>query len=318
MAPGSAPKDLKDSDGKAVEARGEFSLVIVRTGIRRLQGYQSDCSFSLSQVRLLCCQKKDATRNLVMRGKNVYPIGYLQSAQQVQKIKLSEKITLNRTDMSDELPQGQGKWFDFTFEVPNNLAPYAIEFRQNSIAAVSPPVSAEKGLVTAVSIPASQCSSDYAEVSPLEGSAVYGTVLTAKTRLIEDLPLSIQNEGEWNKLQTDSSIQRAQFNDGKIVFVRAELKITGPEATATGQPAYNISALLKPLDGYNILALKCNAPAAGAVTNGQQLPVLVESGGRIHRPVGIIASGMSGEDKIYEIDYFTLTSDKTREGLVIG
>jgi hypothetical protein len=154
-------------------------------------------------------------------------------------------------------------------------------------------------------------------VQPLS-DPIHGVVLTAQDRLFDDLPLSIQNEAEWNQLQADSSFAKAQFSDGKITFARAELKITGPAVGATGKAANNISALLKPLDGYNLLALKCNSPPAGTTIIPQQLPVLVESSGRIHQPVGIIASGLSGEDKIYQVDYCSLTADKLTGGLTIG
>jgi hypothetical protein len=313
-----APKDLKDTEGNPVEARGSNSLVIVKTGIKKLLNYQSGTTFTLSQVRLLCGHSKEAEKAIVSGGKNIYPLGYLKASQLMQKTKLSEKITLERDDLNEQLSGGQGKWVDFVFEVPNNLTPYAIEFRQNSISAVPTPVSEEKALATTVFIPASQCAKDYAEVSAAESSKIYGLVLTGQTKLLEDLPLSIKDEAEWNRLQMESSIEKARFSEGRITIVQAELKITEADAASTGQAENNLSALLKPLEGYKLLALKCNEPAAGTAISGEQLPVLVEINGRVHHPVGIIAAGKSGEDTLYEIDYCALTRDKNPAGLLIG
>jgi len=50
----------------------------------------------------------------------------------------------------------------------------------------------------------------------------------------------------------------------------------------------------------------------------QQLPVLVEISGLIHRPVGVIASGKIGDQLIYEVDYSSLTADEMTGGLVIA
>ena len=236
----------------------------------------------------------------------------------MQKARLSEKLSIGRDDLNDKLTQGQGKWVDLVFEVPNNFTPYAIELRQNSIAAVPPPVSAENALPAAVFIPASQCAKDEAEVTAAESSTIYGLVLTGQGKLLDDLSLSIKDQEEWNKLQADSSIEKARFSEELITFVQAELKVTGDEAASTGRAAHPVTGLLKPLEGCNILVLKCNEPKAGSAISGEQLPVLVEINGRTHHPVGIIASAKSGENKIYEVDYCSETSDKNPAGLVVG
>lgn len=313
-----AAKDIKDIDEKIVEARGGYSLIIVRTGIKKAFNYQAESVFTLSQIRLLCGRNKEVGKEFVMRGKNIYPFGYLKTSKQMQKAKLSEKIAFGRDDLNEQLPGGQGKWIDFVFEVPNDYTPFAIEFRENSISAVPTPQSVEKALATTAFIPASQSTRDYAEVSAIESSKIYGTVLTGKTRLLEDLPLSIKDEAEWNKLQMETSIEKARFSNGQITLAQAELKVTGAETTSTGPAANNVSALLKPMKDYDILALKCNEPAAGSAISGEQLPVLVELNGRTHHPVGIIASGKNGEEIIYEIDYCAVTRDKAPEGLVIS
>ncbi len=313
-----AGKDIKDTDGKIVEARGGYSLIIVRTGIKKVSNYQTEIAFTFSQIRLLCGQKKEGTKGLAGRGKNIYPLGYLKTSQLMQKARLSEKMTLSRDDLNEQLPGGQGKWINFVFEVPNNFTPYAMELRQNSISAVPTPVGAEKSAAMTAFIIASESAKDYAELSAIESSKIYGKKLTGQTRVLEDLPLSIQNEEEWNKIQTETSIAKARFSEGQITFVQAELKLTGEAAQSTGFAANNVSKLLKQMEGYNILALKCNEPATGAAINGGQLPVLAELNGRIHHPVGIIASGKSGEEMIYEIDYCAVTRDKDAAGLVIG
>ena len=76
--------------------------------------------------------------------------------------------------------------------------------------------------------------------------------------------------------------------------------------------------MLKPLDGYKLLSLKCNNPSIGAAIRGEQLPVLVEPAGLIHHPVGIIASGKVGDQTIYEVDYCSLTTKDITDGLAIA
>jgi hypothetical protein len=312
-----AGNNIKDTENNPVEAKGNSSLIVVRTGFRRSSGYQVDNSFVLSQLRLICRPKKEAAKEFAASAKNIYPCGYLTQSQVMQKAKLSEKISLTPNDLTEKLPTGLGKWIDFVFEVPNDYTPYAIELRQNSIAAVPAPVSLEKAPVTIAFIPASQCARDYAELSPVESSKIYGKVLTSQTRLLDDLPLSVRDQTDWNRIQTETSIQKARFNEEQITFVEAELKLVGNEATSTALAANKVSALLKPLDGYNILALKCNEPAAGVPIEPQKLPVLVELNGRVHHPAGVIAVGKSEESKIYEFDYCAETRDKNPVGLVI-
>ena len=75
--------------------------------------------------------------------------------------------------------------------------------------------------------------------------------------------------------------------------------------------------MLKPLDGYKLLSLKCNNPATGEAIYGEQLPVLVELAGLIHHPVGIIASAKIGEQTVYEVEYCSLTAKEIADGTTI-
>lgn len=239
----------------------------------------------------------------------------------MQKTNLTEKIELTREDFSDQLPSGFGKWIDFVFEVPKDLTTAAIEFRQNSIAQVPEPVSPDKALATIFFIPASECAKDFAQIEPVSSAQIYGISMTAQFRLLEQLSIEIENRNEFIQYQTDNTIEPPQYENSKIEYVRAELKTSTREQPTTsyrGRSLEGLASMLKPLEGYKLLALKCNNPPVGFEIRGQQLPVLKELIGRIHKAAGVIACGKLDNEFIYEIDFCSVTADQRTDGLVIA
>jgi len=131
-----APEGIKDSDGNSLQKSG-YDIIIVRIGIKRAAIRQAG-TFTLSQLRLICKPKSDANL-LTGKGKNVYPVGYLEAQNQIRKKKLNDQITIGRLDTDEKV-----KWIDFGFYVPMDFVPVLVEFKLNSITEVKPPVPAEQ------------------------------------------------------------------------------------------------------------------------------------------------------------------------------
>ncbi len=134
-----APEGLKDSDGRPVLPKSGYKLTIVRLEITN-QAIKKGGTFTPSQLRLICKQKGDAKDPLAGKGKNIYPAGYLKTADELQITKLTDHIEIKRSDLDN---RGVKK-VDFAFYVPNGFVPVLVEFKQNSINQLPPPVTADQ------------------------------------------------------------------------------------------------------------------------------------------------------------------------------
>jgi len=314
-----APEDLKDTESNPVSPKTASNFIVIRTGIKRPKK-TTKCQFTISQLRLIC-KPKDSRKQFIGKTTGIYPIGYLKTGDIMQKTRLTDIIELTRDDLTDELARDLGKWIDFVFEVPEDLTTAMLEFRQNSIARVPEPVTADKVSSTSYFILASECAEDFAEIEAVSSARIYGVSMTAQLRLLEELSLEIKSEDEFAQYQTENTIEQPQFKDSKIEYVRAELRTPTrqeKQIASYRSSLRGLASLLKPLEGYNLLALKCNNPNVGSEITGRQLPVLKELSGRIHKPVGVIACGKLGNEFIYEIDYCAVTAEQRTDGLVIA
>jgi len=325
-----APEGLKDAENlnKPVEPKMGHSLTIVRVGIKS-KTVKDAGKFTLSQLRLVCKQKTDVESRFGGKGKNIYPIGYLRTPGQLQRKRLNDQIIIELTDS-----EGTVKWIDFAFYLPDDSLPVLVEFKQNSIAEVPSPVSVDQAPAAVSFIPTSRCAKDIAELQPIASAEIYGAELATGTKFLAGLTLKISDANQWQSAQTARSIKPAQFQDGQISYVRAELKTEKPaqedakadEIRTTTTRRYRPQkyvkksegavGMLKPLDGYTLLSLKCNNPSVGTAIEGDQLPVLIESSGLIHHPVGVIVSGNVGSQTLYEVDYCAITAEDDN-GLII-
>jgi len=312
-----APEALKDSSGRAVSPKSGHTLTIVRVGINR-RAIKDGGTFTFSQLRVICKQKEADKNPLAGKGKNIYPIGYLKTKDQLQIKQLSDRIKLEAADFD-----GAVRWIDFAFYVPNGFIPVLVEFKQNNIAPVPPPVSYEQAPPAISYIQSAQCTGDIAKLQPISSAEVYGLELAARNKFLSGLKLEISDANQWQSVQTARSIKPAQFDwEGKINYVRAELKIEKPtpeesEALKRTRKGKGLSTTFKPLDGYRLLSLKCNNPSTGRAIKTERLPVLVELSGLKHHPVGIIASGQIADQIVYEVDYCSLTVEDITGGLSI-
>jgi hypothetical protein len=133
-----APEDIKDQDSKPLSPRSGHILTVVRVGIKRSAAKDAG-QFTPSQLRLICKRKSDSENAFAGKGKNVYPVGYLKAANQLQGKKLNDQIRIDAATFTENV-----KWIDFAFYVPNDFVPIVVEFKLNNIAEVSPPVSADQ------------------------------------------------------------------------------------------------------------------------------------------------------------------------------
>ncbi len=117
-------------------AGSDYEPTIVRIGVRRT-GLTTKAAinggvFTLSQLRLVCKRKGYSNDPLAGTAINVYPIGHLKAADQIQ---VSTEIRIVRSDFEDNTRE---KFIDFIFCIPRDFIPVLIEFKQNNIVAIPP------------------------------------------------------------------------------------------------------------------------------------------------------------------------------------
>ena len=132
---------LRDEFGKSISMPGpvssDYQPTIVRVGIKRTalstKGKINGGTFVLPQLRLICKQQGYGEDPLAGAGINIYPIGHLKAADQIQ---VSTEIKIDiKNDFKDNARE---KWIDFVFCVPRDYVPVLVEFKQNSIVEIRP------------------------------------------------------------------------------------------------------------------------------------------------------------------------------------
>ncbi len=129
---------ITDSDGQPFPPKSGHNLLVVRVGIKK-RAAKDAARFTLSQLRLICKPKAYADKPLVGKGHNIYPVGYMKAANQLQKKKLNDPIGIASSDFTDRV-----KLIDFAFYVPDGSVPVLVEFKLNNVAEVPPPVPTEQ------------------------------------------------------------------------------------------------------------------------------------------------------------------------------
>ncbi|MBW7991054.1 MAG: hypothetical protein FVQ84_13700 [Planctomycetes bacterium] len=140
-----------DSTGKSISMPGplsnDYQPTIVRVGIKRIalssKPKINGGTFMLSQLRLICKRQGYGDEPLTGQGINIYPIGHLKAADQIQ---VSTEIELNSKDHFKN--NAREKWIDFVFCIPRDYVPMLLEFKQNSIVEIS-----SRAIVTADKAP---------------------------------------------------------------------------------------------------------------------------------------------------------------------
>ena len=131
---------LKDeSTGKSISMPGidgsDYQPTIVRVGIMKsalsTKAKINVGTFILPQLRLIC-KRQEYSTDLAGTGINIYPIGHLKAADQIQ---VSTEIKIDNDDFKRNARE---KWIDFVFCVPRGFVPVLIEFKQNTIVEIPP------------------------------------------------------------------------------------------------------------------------------------------------------------------------------------
>jgi len=129
---------VKDAQGKSVSlpvsTKGSYDVMIVRVGISK-RAIRADAringgAFTLSQLRLICKRKGSGQDRFAGEAVNVYPLGHLRTASQIQ-VAPEIKLDSRRVDGNEQL-------IDFVFCVPSGHEPVVVQYKLNSIAEIPP------------------------------------------------------------------------------------------------------------------------------------------------------------------------------------
>ncbi|MFH1716079.1 MAG: hypothetical protein ABIF19_01900 [Planctomycetota bacterium] len=127
--------DAGKSVSLPVSTKGGYDPTMVRIGIKkralRTEAALTGGTFTPGQLRLICKRKGYGEDQLTGEAMNVYPIGYLKTADQVQAMGPEMKIA-----SSDFQGDANSRFIDFVFCVPNGFEPALVEFKLNSIAEI--------------------------------------------------------------------------------------------------------------------------------------------------------------------------------------
>ena len=74
------------------------------------------------------------------------------------------------------------RWLDFVFNVPENLVPVMAKFKQNNIAQLPPPLTADQAPLPMPFIPQAACASGTVQLQPAQAT-VYGIELACRSQL---------------------------------------------------------------------------------------------------------------------------------------
>jgi len=142
---------LKDeSTGKSISMPGpvgsDYQPTIVRVGIQisalSPKATITAGTFILPQLRLICKRQGYGDDPLAGTGINIYPIGHMKAADQIQ---VSTEIKITSSDFERN---AKDKWIDFVFCIPRDFVPVLLEFKQNSIVEIP-----KRAIVTADQAP---------------------------------------------------------------------------------------------------------------------------------------------------------------------
>jgi len=320
-----APDDLRDLDGNIVQAPRGHGGIIARVGITD-QGIKGG-PFAMSQLRLICKPGGENLGALSKAAANVYPAGYLRTAEQVKITELDDQIELKPADLRDRI-----RWIDFLFFVPGNCEPSLVEFKQNVVCRLGEPPAAGQAPEIVPFIQPSLCADESAEVQPIPSEPIHGTRLAAGTALLAGIKLQAADPNQWQQSELPESPRPAVFDAGRVVCANSYLKEAAPEegegtarrlrsrrsrARDQFDQAKHVRKMLKVPDGYALLSLECSIPPEDTAVAAGSLPALVTLSGLVHHPVGFAAAFGSAEEKIYQINYCAGTTEQFADGIVV-
>ena len=115
--------------------KGSYEPKIVRIGfLRRALNADQRINaglFANPQLRLICKRNGDDNNPLAGQARNVYPVGYIKSADEIG---INPDVKLTGNDFGND----NTKEIDFVFCVPSGYEPVLAEFKLNSISQITP------------------------------------------------------------------------------------------------------------------------------------------------------------------------------------
>jgi len=165
-----------------VSPESGYVPTIVRVGINRraIKGASAvnGGAFTPSQLRVICKKKGYGDDPLAGTATNIYPIGHLKSADQIQ---VSPQIKVGTDDFGDSAGT---KYIDFVFCVPNGFDPVLVELKLNSVVEIprSAIVSADQAPAPAPFSPAPERKRDTAKPAEQPSSPPEGQQTTPGRR----------------------------------------------------------------------------------------------------------------------------------------
>lgn len=319
---------ISATTGRSVRPAAAARLIVARIAIKGNtidQGGAMDESgsvtFTLAQLRMVCTEGSPANKSAPGSVKKIHPLGYMKAANQMQPKELSEQINIYRSEF-----EGGVKKIDFVFELPLGYTPALVEFKLNAVARAPSELPADKAPQPIAFIQTDNCATEQAAVTTLTGARVYGVELTAGTKLLQGFDFPVANVDQWR--QAEQGGYRTVFGgeqDNKILVARSQLaepqdrQGRRSRTTDYSRPrgGNNLAELLAPLQGYKVLALKCNTPSTSNNLSGDRLPILVDLQQNRHHAVGVAAAGKVGDQTVYQVDYCSLRQRDFEGGLVI-
>jgi len=140
-----APEDIRNADdpNETIDPKPGHNLTIVRLGRTRTSLAYDGGLMSLAQLRIICKQQNKTDKPFAGESRNIYPIGYMKTTDQIQLKNLGESIktTLEVKKKEEVKPV---KWIDFVCDIPNGYVPVLVGFRQDTLLKLPKPVTAEK------------------------------------------------------------------------------------------------------------------------------------------------------------------------------
>ena len=117
-----------------VSTKGGYDVIIVRVGIKKMairgEPRINGGAFTPSQLRLICKRNGSNQDRLAGEAVNVYPLGHLRAADQIQ---VAPEIKLDTRNI-----EGSEKPIDFVFCVPTGHEPVMVQYKMNSVAEIVP------------------------------------------------------------------------------------------------------------------------------------------------------------------------------------
>jgi hypothetical protein len=304
--------NLKDGSGNALPAKTGSDLIIVRVGFTS-KLMRAGSSFTMGQLRLLC-ESKGEKQPLRASATCVYPEGYIKTPSRVAIKGNAETITLQQSDF-----QAGTKFIDFVFNIPDGTEPVALIFKSNDIVMVHGLVTADEAPKLMPFMQASEIATGFVKIKSVSAK-IYGLELKSGQQLLEGATPVVSDQAQWQTMQTPQSIQPAQFEQGKIVCVRAELKKPAESNQSAGSKQQTqenkLPRMFKIPAGYKMLSLKCNSPDKGAAITGKDLPVLLDSEDIAYYPCGVVATAKIAGNVTYEVDYCPANLTFANNGVV--